>query len=131
MEEITVSKTKYRLIKIALIVVSIILLIVIIDFFASLKYYALLNNLGFYQDSKYANHSCAILGDTSGTESYSTWTICCENYSDDCFMRIYSCVNVNNPDSCKFFELNIATSGKKLLEQYKIIEKEIKKLKNE
>jgi len=129
MKEITVSKRKYRLIQIALIVVSIILLIVIFDFFADLKYNLLISNLGFLQDNKYANHSCAILGDTSGTESYSTWTICCENYSDNCFMRIYSCINVNDPDSCKLFELNIATSGKKLLEQYKIIEKEIKKLK--
>jgi hypothetical protein len=128
MEEITIKKRKYRIMQIALIVTSIILLIIMIDWFANLKYYTLIGNFGLFQDNKYANHSCVILGDASGTESYITWTACCENYSDDCFMRVYSCVNVYKPDTCQLLELNM-TPGRKVLKQYKVIEKELKNYK--
>jgi hypothetical protein len=126
MTEITVSKTKYRLIKIALIITSIILLFAIIDFVIAYKYFRIIKNLGFIEDV--ANQPCAILGDAGGIKSYMMWTMCCEKHSNDCIMRVYSCVDIDNPKTCNLHELNIVNSGRKLVEQFKLIEKEIKKL---
>jgi hypothetical protein len=118
MAEITVKKGRYRIMQIALIVVSRILLCVMIDWIVNLKYYALFNNFGFYEDGKYKNHSCVMLGDSNANNNYIMLTICCKDYTDNCFLRFFSCSDTRNLNSCDVRELDI-TSGKKILKQLK------------
>jgi hypothetical protein len=109
MEEITVSKRKYRMLKVYCILISIALITVMVTGYIKDRHFEIVTNFKLRPDNVYGDHTCLDLGVvlTEDGRGATVFAACCKNNSTDCLLRIFSCPNAKNLQLCKTTELEL------------------------
>jgi hypothetical protein len=110
MEEITVSKRRYRMLKIYAVLISMVCITLMVIGYIKGRYFGIITNFELRPDNVYTNYTCLDLGVTFSENNRGASAVgaCCRNNSTDCILRVLSCPNPANLKSCETheFELN-------------------------
>jgi predicted amidohydrolase len=109
MEEITVSKTKYRMLKIYAVLLSIALIGLMVTGYIKERHFRIIDNFKLRPDNVYVDYTCLDLGVvfTEDERGATAFGACCKNNSTECLLRIFSCPDPRDMRLCKTNELEL------------------------